>query len=236
MKRTTIAALLALGLMLSVVSGAAADGDPSDRGVDRAKTTEIQILGLNDFHGAILPPAGSAGRLGPSGTPEFGGVEFLATHVRALRATNPDNTLFVSAGDLIGATPLISALFHDEPTIEAFNLMGLDYNGVGNHEFDEGVDELLRMQRGGCHPVDGCQDGDPFEGASFKFLAANVTYKKNDRTIFPPYRIHHFQGGVKVAFVGMTTETTPTIVTPAGISHVNFLDEADAVNALVPEL
>ncbi len=76
-----------------------------------------------------------------------GGVEYLATHVENLRATNP-NTLFVSAGDLIGATPLLSALFHDEPSIEAFNLMGLDYNGVGNHEFDEGVDELLRMQYG----------------------------------------------------------------------------------------
>jgi len=93
------------------------------------------------------------------------------------------------------------------------------------------------MQNGGCHPVDGCQDGDPFAGASFKFLAANVTYKKNEkRTIFPPYQIRHIQGKVKVAFVGMTTETTPQIVSPAGISHVNFLDEADAVNALVPEL
>ncbi len=235
MKRTTIAALLALGLMLSVVSGAAADGDPSDRGVDRAKTTEIQILGLNDFHGAILPPAGSAGRLGPSGTPEFGGVEFLATHVRALRATNPDNTLFVSAGDLIGATPLISALFHDEPTIEAFNLMGLDYNGVGNHEFDEGVDELLRMQNGGCHPVDGCQDGDPFGGATFDFLAANVKYKDTGETIFPPYAIHKFKG-VKVAIVGMTTLETPTIVTPAGIQTVDFFAEAETVNALVPHL
>ncbi len=111
------------------------------------KTTEVQILGLNDFHGAIEPPTGSAGRLGPSGTPEFGGSEYLATHVRNLRATNP-NTLFVSAGDLIGATPLTSALFHDEPTIEAFNLMGLDYNGVGNHEFDEGITELCEIVHG----------------------------------------------------------------------------------------
>ena len=234
--RKTLLALAALVVAFAVVPVAGAKVDRGGPAPERPATVEVQVLGLNDFHGALEPPAGSGGRLGPSGTPEFGGVEYLATHVRALRATNPKNTVFTSAGDLIGATPLISALFHDEPSIEAFNLMGLDYNGVGNHEFDEGVDELLRMQRGGCHPVDGCQDGDPFEGASFKFLAANVTYKKNDRTIFPPYRIHHFQGGVKVAFVGMTTETTPTIVTPAGISHVNFLDEADAVNALVPEL
>jgi 5'-nucleotidase len=174
--RKTLLALAALAVAIAVVPAAVAKGDPSPRAAEKAQTTEIQILGLNDFHGALLPPAGSAGRLGPSGTPEFGGVEYLATYVRDLRATNP-NTLFVSAGDLIGASPLISALFHDEPTIEAFNLMDLDYNGVGNHEFDEGVDELLRMQNGGCHPVDGCQDGDPFGGATFDFLAANVAYK-----------------------------------------------------------
>ena len=124
-----------------------ADDGPSPRAEEKAQTTEIQILGLNDFHGNLEPPTGSGGRIGALTGPApgvcvaptcylAGGVEYLATHVRQLEATNP-NTLFVSAGDLIGATPLISALFHDEPTIEAFNLMGLDYNGVGNHEFDE---------------------------------------------------------------------------------------------------
>jgi len=227
------------------------DGEPSSKAAENAKTTEIQILGLNDFHGNLEPPSGSGGRIGaltdvdpdPDVTNlqclaptcfEAGGVEYLATHVRALRATNP-NSLFVSAGDLIGATPLISALFHDEPTIEAFNLMDLDYNGVGNHEFDEGVDELLRMQHGGCHPVDGCFGGDGFGGAEFDFLAANVAYKDSGETIFPPYKIHHFPG-VKVAIVGMTLEGTPNIVTPAGIQTVDFFDEADSVNALVPHL
>jgi 5'-nucleotidase len=232
--RKAILALVTLAVAIAVAPIAGAAGDPSPRAAEKAKTTEIQILGLNDFHGALEPPAGSGGRLGPSGTPEFGGVEYLATHVRALRATNP-NTLFVSAGDLIGATPLVSALFHDEPTIEAFNLMDLDYNGVGNHEFDEGVDELLRMQYGGCHPVDGCFGGDGFEGATFDFLAANVAYKDSGETIFAPYKIHHFDG-VKVGIIGMTTETTPTIVTPAGISHVDFFDEADTANAAVAEL
>ena len=113
--------------------------------------------------------------------------------------------------------------------------MGLDYNGVGNHEFDEGVTELLRMRYGGCHPVDGCRDGDPFGGSTFEFLAANVAYKDTGETIFPPYAIHHFNG-VKVAIVGMTLEGTPSIVSPAGISHVDFFDEADSVNALVPRL
>ncbi len=244
MRKTVLAlAALAVAIAFVPVAGAKVDsGNSSSSAVDNAQTTEIQILGLNDFHGNLEPPTGSGGRIGAltggacvaPACHLAGGVEYLATHVRQLRATNP-NTLFVSAGDLIGATPLISALFHDEPTIEAFNLMELDYNGVGNHEFDEGVDELLRMQNGGCHPVDGCQDGDGFAGASFDFLAANVKYKDSGETIFPPYKIHHFNG-VKVAIVGMTLEGTPDIVTPAGISHVSFFDEADSVNALVPVL
>lgn len=197
----------------------------------RAKTTEIQLLALNDFHGNLLPPSGSSGRIGATNA---GGVEFLATHIKQLEATNP-NSLVVSAGDLIGASPLLSGLFHDEPTIEAANIFGLDFNGVGNHEFDEGAAELLRMQEGGCHPVDGCQDGDGFAGAEFQFLAANVAWQDSGETLFPPYEIVEFKG-VNVAVVGMTLEATPSIVTPAGVQGLEFLDEADAVNALVPEL
>lgn len=190
-------------------------------------TVDVQILALNDFHGNLLPP-------GNFGTTPAGGVEYLATHIDTLRALNR-NTVVVSAGDMIGASPLISALFHDEPTIEAFNLIGLDYNAVGNHEFDEGWAELMRMQEGGCHPVDGCQDGDPFDGANFRFLAANVVRDDNGKTIFPAYKMRSF-AGAKVAFIGMTLEGTPTIVTPSGVAGLAFLDEADTVNALVPEL
>ena len=200
-------------------------------GAKPSGTVNVQILALNDFHGNLQPPAGSSGRIG---TVNAGGVEYLATHVNALRATNP-NTVFVSAGDMIGASPLISALFHDEPSIEAFNLMGLDFNAVGNHEFDEGIYELIRMQEGGCHPVDGCLDGDDFAGADFRFLAANVTWQKNGKTVFPAYKTKSFDG-VHVAFIGMTLEGTPTIVTPSGISMLDFHDEADTVNALIPEL
>ncbi len=230
-KQLAVPAILATAVALATVPAGSAAGVPSPDNTSKARTTQVQILGLNDFHGALEPPTGSGGLIGA--TPA-GGVEYLATHVDRLRATNR-NTVFVSAGDLIGATPLTSALFHDEPTIEAFNLMGLDYNGVGNHEFDEGVDELLRMQHGGCHPVDGCQDGDGFAGAQFDMLAANVSYKDTGKTIFPPYKIHEFDG-VNVAFIGMTLEGTPDIVSPAGISHVDFSDEADSVNALVPVL
>jgi 5'-nucleotidase len=151
-----------------------------------------------------------------------------------LRQENPD-TVVVSAGDLIGASPLPSALFHDEPSIEVMELIGLDINAVGNHEFDEGVDELLRMKNGGCHPVDGCDLPDPFDGADFTFLAANVKYKADGQPIFAPYEVRVIDG-VPVAFIGMTLEGTPAIVTPSGITTVDFFDEVETVNALVPEL
>ena len=222
--------VIVLVLLLSAVTAA---------GAQPSGTVNVQILALNDFHGNLEPPTSSSGCVpAVSGCPApnvvAGGVEYLATHIQNLRALNP-NTVVVSAGDLIGASPLLSALFHDEPTIEAFNLIGLDFNAVGNHEFDEGWHELVRMQEGGCHPVDGCLDGDDFAGANFQFLAANVVRKDNGKTIFPAYKVRSF-AGAKVAFIGMTLEGTPLIVSPSGISDLNFLDEADTVNALIPEL
>ncbi len=219
--------LLAVGtaaLLGTPLAGAAPDRPPP-------ATQQIQILSFNDFHGNLQPPAGSSGQVVlPDGTRvDAGGVEYLATHLRALEAENP-NTAVVSAGDLIGASPLLSALFHDEPTIEAMNAVGLDLNGVGNHEFDEGWRELRRMQRGGCHPVDGCQDGDGFTGSRFKVLAANGEFDDGGgRTLFPPYRILDFDG-TKIAFIGMTLEGTPSIVTPTGVEGLSFLDEADTAN------
>ncbi|MGH9110960.1 MAG: bifunctional metallophosphatase/5'-nucleotidase [Acidimicrobiales bacterium] len=194
---------------------------------------DVQVLAVNDFHGNLEPPGGSSGRI--EGI-DAGGAEFLATHVEQLEATNPDNTVVVSAGDLIGASPLLSALFHDEPTIEALNEIGLDLNAVGNHEFDEGTVELARMQEGGCHPVDGCLDGDGFAGADFRFLAANVVSQTTGKPLFPPFAVERFDRGAKVAFIGMTLEGTPTIVTPEGVAGFDFLDEADTANALVRRL
>lgn len=224
-KSVRIFSLVAVVVLLITAVGAA--------GAKPSGTVNVQILAVNDFHGNLIGPSGTITVPGGARIPA-GGVEYLSTHINNLRATNP-NTVFVSAGDMIGASPLISALFHDEPSIEAFNLMGLDFNAVGNHEFDEGVYELIRMQEGGCHPVDGCLDGDDFEGADFRFLAANVTWKKNDKPIFPAYKTKSFNG-VHIAFIGMTLEGTPTIVTPSGISDLDFHDEADTVNALIPEL
>ncbi len=240
MKNKKVFSILLLLVLLSTLIVSTVSAKPSP-------TVDVQILAVNDFHGNLEPPAGSSGRIG---TINAGGAEYLATHINTLRALNP-NTVVVSAGDMIGASPLLSALFHDEPSIEAFNAMGLDFNAVGNHEFDEGFVELLRMQKGGCHPVDGCLDGDNFAGAKFKYLAANVVFNDDDddedgddskknkdedlKTLFPAYKIREFNS-VKVAFIGMTLEGTPSIVTPSGVAGLTFLDEADTVNALIPEL
>jgi len=227
-----IAAVTLLGVTAVGLGSASAGGGGGKGPNPNGPTVDIQILALNDFHGNLQPPSGSSGRVG---TIDAGGAEYLATHVKNLEATNPNNTIVVSAGDLIGASPLLSSLFHDEPTIEAMNSIGLDLNAVGNHEFDEGTTELLRMQNGGCHPVDGCLDGDGFGGAQFDFLAANVVNASNGRTLFPGYSIENFNGA-KVAFIGMTLEGTPTIVSPSGVAGFNFLDEADTANAIVRDL
>jgi len=146
--------VLTLTLLLALSSPAFAMGKPA--------SVDVQILAVNDFHGALDPYKGN------------GGAAYLATYIKNLSAENP-NTVKVSAGDMIGASPIQSAIFHDEPTIQAFNLMGFDFSAVGNHEFDEGWTELLRMQNGGCHPTDGCYLGVPtFTGATFEYLAANV--------------------------------------------------------------
>ena len=211
-----VVALLAVGL--AVPAGAA--GPPP---------VELQILAINDFHGAIAPSPDQLWLGQPVGR-----ADFFASHIREAEE-GVRNSVLVSAGDLIGASPLISALFHDEPTIEAMNLIGLDIAGVGNHEFDEGAAELLRMQEGGCHPIEGCIDGDGFAGADFQYLSANVTVDATGETLFPPYVIENYQG-VRVAYIGMTLEGTPTIVTPSGVAGLTFEDEVETVNALVPEL
>ena len=186
----------------------------------------LRILAINDFHGHIASSSDSFGGVGRA--------DYLAANVEAAR-TEVEHSVFVSAGDLIGGSPLISALFYDEPTIEAMNLMGLDFNGVGNHEFDEGLAELRRMQHGGPHPVKGDLDGDPFGGADFRFLAANVIEDATGDTVLPPYAIRRYEG-VGVAFIGLTLKGTPSIVSQWAVKGLTFLDEAETVNALVPGL
>ena len=200
----------------------------------------LQILALNDFHGQLEPPSGSSSRLpGYPTTTAFGGAEYLATQIRQLEAeSKKQNTVTVAAGDLIGASPLLSAAFHDEPTIDSLNRIGLDYASVGNHEFDEGPEELLRIQHGGCHPDDGCSDPElPYQGADFQYLSANAFSEEGgvDDTLLPPYAVHKVQG-IKVGFIGMTLEGTPGVVTPSGVAGLDFGDEAETANRYADEL
>ena len=228
MLRLALAALALVGA--SVTSPVrAADSNPVD----------VRILAINDFHGNLRPPAGGIRITDPDDNTKkiavpAGGAEYMATLVRALREGHA-NTIFVAAGDLIGASPLLSALFHDEPTIESLSMMGLAVASVGNHEFDEGKDELLRMQNGGCHPVDKCQGPHPFDGAKFHYLAASTVDTATGKTVFPPYEIHSFDG-IPVAFIGLTLKGTAGIISPSAASGLEFRDEAETVNALVPEL
>ena len=196
-------------------------------------TLKVKLIGFNDFHGNVKSSEGS------SSNP---GVARFATKIKELKAANALHAV-VSAGDMIGASPLTSALFKDEPTIESMNRIGIDFNAVGNHEFDEGRAELLRMQNGGNHPTDAfsgkglpadLKNGE-FAGANFKFLAANVLDIASNQTLFPGVGVKDFLGN-KVAFVGMTLESTPTIVSPSGVAGLQFKDEADTVNALVPQI
>lgn len=200
---------------------------------------KVRVLAINDFHGNLRPAPDGLRSTDPANptktvTVAAGGAEHLATAVAELRAANP-NHIFVAAGDLIGATPLLSALFRDEPTIESMSLMGLEASAVGNHEFDKGAAELLRLQRGGCHPGEGCKGPTPFKGAGFQYLAASTVVEQTGQTLLPPYFVKRFQG-IPVAFIGLTLEATPSIVVPAGVAGLKFRDEAETVNELVPVL
>ena len=234
--RKTLALRLNLSLLATaaLVAGCATAPPPAS-----TEPVKVRVLAINDFHGN-LKPATSGIRVADSANPgktktlPAGGAEHLATAVAELRKANP-NHVFVAAGDLIGATPLLSALFRDEPTIESMSLMGLEMSAVGNHEFDKGAEELLRMQRGGCHPTDGCKGPAPFKGASYQYLAASTVVDKTGETLLPAYKVKSFQG-IPVAFIGLTLQATPTIVVPAGVAGLTFKGEAETVNALVPKL
>jgi 5'-nucleotidase len=192
----------------------------------------IRIAAIGDLHGHLRPPPERI-TLPDGSRVSAGGVARMATAVQRMRAQSP-HFAFVSAGDLIGASPLLSAYFDDEPVIEAMNLMGLDFNGIGNHEFDSGVGHLKRLLSGGC-PEGGCRSGRAYGGARFPVLAANVIDRKTGKALFAPYAVKEFDG-VKVAFIGVTLRATPIILSPRAVEGLEFRDEAESINALVPEL
>ncbi|KNX39521.1 5'-nucleotidase [Luteipulveratus halotolerans] len=239
-------------MALALPATAGSDDDKGKPG--HGATVPIQLLSYNDFHGNLEPPTGSSGRVvvdhkidPATGKPvdvtvDAGGAEYMSTHLSQLRQ-GKKVSYTVTAGDLIGASPLLSAAFHDEKTIDALSMMGTDVSAVGNHEFDEGSTELLRMQRGGClddgdgaNNQNSCPDGDgTFDGAGFDYLDANVINEDTGKTLLPSYTIEK-RNGVPVAFVGLTLKETPDIVTAAGIKGLAFEDEVKSANALVPEL
>lgn len=238
------ARLLLTGAAGLATVGALAAAVPASAGHDRAtplhhqgsgRYQDVQLLSFNDLHGNLEPPSGSSGRVterqadGTTRTIDAGGVEYLATHLRQARKSSK-YSITAAAGDMVGASPLISGLFHDEPTIDALNKLDLDVTSVGNHEFDEGAKELGRLQNGGCHPTDGCYDQrNKFKGADFPYLAANVTDEKTGRPILKPYWVWK-KNGVKVGFIGVTLEGTPNIVSAEGVKGLKFGDEVETIN------
>nr|CAA9309789.1 MAG: 5'-nucleotidase [uncultured Nocardioidaceae bacterium] len=254
----TVAALTSVALGATALTGTTASAaKPSGTTGERAYAQlapqkdyiKLDLLALNDFHGnleVVDPTKSSSGRI--NDTPA-GGVAYLARLIRNERAKSRAAGAVpytVAAGDLIGASPLISAAFHDEPTIKAMNRIGLQAASVGNHEFDEGWRELRRMQNGGCledgdgaNGQDSCPAGRGFAGANFQYLGANVKWEdpstRGRDTVFPATKIIKVEG-VKVAFIGMTLEGTGSIVSQAGIKGIDFTDEVKTANALVPRL
>ncbi|GAA1747991.1 bifunctional metallophosphatase/5'-nucleotidase [Nostocoides vanveenii] len=224
-KSTTLLAAGAAAALASAMAGAsgASAADSSARAIP------VQLLSFNDYHGhleATDRPLASD----PAATPA-GGVEYLSAKLTQLRAKVGDkNSLTVAAGDTIGGSTFLSGMFHDEPSVESLNTLGLDVTSVGNHEFDEGTAELLRMQNGGCHPVDGCYfPSEPYAGAKYPYLAANVVKKSDNKLLLPGTTIRYV-GGVPVGFIGLTLKGTPSLVDPAGVASVRFTDEIQTVN------
>ncbi|WP_084964598.1 bifunctional metallophosphatase/5'-nucleotidase [Thermoactinospora rubra] len=225
--------LLRLALAGAVAAGGLALAPPVTASPQSAavphSTIPVRLLTINDLHGNLETPSGSSGRITDENgvvVEGAGGVARLATKIKELRTRN---TMLVAAGDLIGASPLVSAAYHDEPTLEILDRLGLRASSAGNHEFDEGYAELQRLMKGGCHPTDGCSPAGEWEGTSFDFLAANVLKEGSGRYALPPFYVKSVNG-VKVGFIGLVTQTTPTIVTAEGIKGLRFTEEVEAAN------
>ncbi|MFI5638069.1 bifunctional metallophosphatase/5'-nucleotidase [Streptomyces goshikiensis] len=240
-RRLTLAALAVTAGAGAMVAAALPAGAASGGGAAKSRTVDVQLLSFNDFHGTLEAPQGSSGTVterqadGTTKAIPAGGVEYLATGLREARKGH-EYSVTAAAGDMIGGSPMLSGLFHDEPTVEALNKLKLDVTSVGNHEFDEGKAELRRMAYGGCHPVDGCfESGKEYTGAEFKYLAANVTDEKTKRPMMNPTFIWQ-KGDVKIGFIGVTLEGTPDVVTADGVKGLKFGDEVETINKYAAEL
>jgi 5'-nucleotidase len=231
---STVLNSCAAALALLALGGCAATGVET---LDPAEPVAVQILALNDFHGNIETPAGTVTYAAAAGTEEgqLGGAARLAATLERLREGRRQ-TVTVAAGDLIGASPLASAHFLDEPAIAALSGMGLQIAAVGNHEFDRGTAELRRIQEGGCevHTSRTPCALEPFAGAGFTYLAGNVLDEQGN-SFFPGTAIRDF-GAARIGFIGLTLKETAELVSPAGTAGYRFADEAETANALATEL
>ncbi len=226
-------ALGALGAILVAGCAGPTQGSPT------LSSVELSIFSINDFHGHIQSnlPTPLSPRLPDSQTGELkaqaaGGVAYLATVLDKLRSQRK-NQVFVAAGDLVGASPQMSSLLKDEPTLSALGELGLDVSALGNHDLDAGLPELLRKTRGECATA-GCAWPE-FKGASFPYLAANMFETESGKRVLPSHIIKDV-GGFRIAFVGAVTRDVPKVIIPKSIVGLRFADEADTLNALVPEL
>ena len=202
------AAAFAAALLVALL-GLNADADPPARAEEkRERFVDLQLLGVNDLHGHLEPPE-----------PGLGGVAWLGAWLDRAAASHPERTIRVHAGDMVGASPLISSHFHDEPTIEATNRMELDVGTLGNHEFDEGGAEALRL----------------VQRARYPYIAANTVTRDGGELILPPYEIVE-RDGVRVGFIGVTTIDTPDFLLSDFARQFQWLDLSDSVNRWVPEL
>jgi 5'-nucleotidase len=210
-------------------------------------TTDVHLLAFNDLHGTLEAAGNNIyGHFA-------GGAAYLAKAVKDRQAIYGARQATIFAGDNIGASPLANGLFFEEPITIATNLMNVDFGSVGNHEFDKGSAELLRIQNGGCKPGAGCTAApyalanggttNVYPGADFRYLSANVVVDATGKTLFPAYGVKEFPSvsgrppvPLKVGFIGEVLESTPTIVTPTGVAGLTFQDEADAANRAVAEL
>jgi len=214
-----------------------------------AKPVNVRLIAINDFHGNFAPPSTSNGGTmvlpngGAGQKVTVGGAAYLATLVKNLKAQNA-NSIVVGAGDAISASPFESSITHDEATVDILNTIGLEVTSVGNHEFDRGSAELLRMQNGGCFPAangqgvvgtDTCLVNGVYPGAKFKYLAANVNVTATGKPFLPATYIKRF-GTVSVGFIGLTFQGTPTAVSAAGIAGLEFQEESAVINQYAAQL
>lgn len=227
------AAATYLGQTPNVKDLGASSTKPGYQTYELDQNVHVQLLGINDFHGQ-LDSWREIKDKDNKVVDYSGGIEYLAAYLKQREATNPANTLMLHAGDAVGASAPVSALLQDEPTIRFLNEIGFDAGTIGNHEFDEGVQEMLRLINGGSHPATVDKYG-KFEGADFPYVAANVEYEDTGKLILDPYVIKEVDG-VKIGIIGVVTTVTPEIVIKSAVKNVKFTDEVTAINKYTKEL